>query len=52
MLIADEVYQENIYLEGDKFYSFRKVLCDMGEPYRSSVELCSSHTVSKGLIGE
>jgi alanine transaminase len=29
-LMADEVYQENVWKEGAKFYSFRKVAFDMG----------------------
>lgn len=51
-MLADEVYQENIYKEGAKFYSARKVLHEMGEPYSSSVELFSMHTISKGYMGE
>ena len=51
VLMADEVYQENIY--GDRpFVSCKKVLASMGEPYASSVELVSFHTVSKGSTGE
>jgi alanine transaminase len=32
-LLADEVYQENVYLPGSKFFSFKKVLMDLGSPY-------------------
>ncbi|VDM25604.1 unnamed protein product [Toxocara canis] len=32
-LMADEVYQDNIYAEGSKFHSFKKVMMGMGEPY-------------------
>ncbi|VDL87593.1 unnamed protein product [Nippostrongylus brasiliensis] len=32
-LMADEVYQDNIYAPGSKFYSFKKVMTEMGEPY-------------------
>jgi alanine transaminase len=32
-IIADEVYQENVYLPGSKFYSFKKVLMDLGSSY-------------------
>jgi len=32
-LMADEVYQENVYLPGSKFFSFKKVLMDLGAPY-------------------
>lgn len=52
MLLADEVYQANIYTSEVPFISFRKVLAEMGEPYSSEVELLSFHSVSKGLLGE
>jgi len=51
ILIADEVYQENVYIEGMKFTSFRKVLLDMGEEY-NNVQLFSCHSISKGFLGE
>lgn len=50
-ILADEVYQENIYVD-KKFYSFKKVLREMPEPIRSTVELLSFHSVSKGVSGE
>jgi alanine transaminase len=31
--MADEVYQENVYLPGSKFFSFKKVLMDLGSPF-------------------
>ncbi len=31
--MADEVYQENVHLPGSKFFSFKKVLMDLGEPF-------------------
>lgn len=52
VLMADEVYQENTYLSSRPFVSAKKVLKSMGEPYASSVELVSFHTVSKGATGE
>jgi aspartate/methionine/tyrosine aminotransferase len=52
MLVADQVYQENIYKEGLEFLSLKKVMYDLGEPYWSDVELISMHSVSKGLLGE
>lgn len=52
LLMADEVYQELIYQEEHPFVSARKVLMEMGEPYASTVELISFHTVSKGTSGE
>lgn len=51
-LMADEVYQPNIYTEDKPFISARKVLMEMGAPYCHSVELASFHTVSKGMLGE
>ncbi|CAG9771077.1 unnamed protein product [Ceutorhynchus assimilis] len=50
-ILADEVYQDNVYAEGSKFYSFKKVLIEMGEPY-SSMELASFMSCSKGYMGE
>jgi glutamate--glyoxylate aminotransferase len=52
VLIADEVYQENIYNPSKPFVGARRVLNGMPEPIRSSIELCSLHTVSKGGWGE
>ena len=52
MILADEVYQENIYKEGREFLSVRKVLHEMGEPFASEVELVSMNSVSKGMLGE
>ncbi|NXS64142.1 ALAT2 aminotransferase, partial [Brachypteracias leptosomus] len=51
-LMADEVYQDNIYAEGSAFHSFKKVLFEMGPPYSEVVELASFHSVSKGFMGE
>lgn len=50
-LFADEVYQDNVYAPGSKFYSFKKVLTELGEPY-SSMELASFMSCSKGFMGE
>jgi len=51
LILADEVYQENVYKEGVKFHSFKKVLRSLG-PSFDSTELISFHSTSKGLIGE
>lgn len=51
VILADEVYQENVYAVGKSFVSFRKVLKDMG-PAFNDVELISFHSVSKGFTGE
>jgi alanine transaminase len=48
-IIADEVYQENIYLEGTTFHSFAKVMHELNE---KDITLFSFHSVSKGFIGE
>jgi aspartate/methionine/tyrosine aminotransferase len=48
-ILADEVYQENVYLEGDRFVSFAKVLVELGE---QDVSLFSFHSCSKGFMGE
>lgn len=52
VLLADEVYQENIYQNKTPFTSAKKTMMEMGEPYRSNLELVSFHTVSKGVYGE
>uniref|UniRef100_A0AC35TPZ6 Alanine transaminase n=1 Tax=Rhabditophanes sp. KR3021 TaxID=114890 RepID=A0AC35TPZ6_9BILA len=51
-ILADEVYQDNVYATGSKFHSFKSVLMEMGEPYSKKVELASFHSVSKGYMGE
>ncbi|XP_068789636.1 alanine aminotransferase 1-like [Struthio camelus] len=51
-LMADEVYQDNIYAEGSTFHSFKKVLFELGPPYSDVVELASFHSISKGFMGE
>ncbi|XP_068200116.1 alanine aminotransferase 2-like [Antennarius striatus] len=51
-LMADEVYQDNVYAEGCKFHSFKKVLFEMGPEYSDVVELASFHSTSKCYMGE
>ncbi|KAI3386409.1 hypothetical protein SNEBB_000917 [Seison nebaliae] len=51
VILADEVYQDNIFAKEAAFHSFRKVLLGMGKPY-SDLELVSFHSVSKGYFGE
>jgi len=41
-----KVYQENVYAEGAKFYSFRKIMKEMGSPY-DKLELASFYSCSK-----
>ena len=62
VLLADEVYQENVYGGAPKFLSFKKALADLA--YRGAkgdaaakasaekVQLVSFHSTSKGFIGE
>jgi aspartate/methionine/tyrosine aminotransferase len=48
-IIADEVYQENVYDPALKFHSFARVMHEMGV---ADVSLFSLHSVSKGFLGE
>ncbi len=48
-ILTDEVYQEDIYLEDFKFYSFAKIMAEEGV---DDVTLFSFHSCSKGFIGE
>lgn len=53
MLLADEVYQTNIFdPETKPFVSFKKVLKGMPKDVAESVELVSFHSISKGVSGE
>jgi len=51
-IMADEVYQENVYNPDLKFISVRKVLSTMIPKIRDSVAVFSYHSCSKGFIGE
>ncbi|XP_062591773.1 alanine aminotransferase 1-like [Saccostrea cucullata] len=50
-LMADEVYQHNVYAEESTFHSFKKVLMEMGPEYKD-MELASFMSTSKGFMGE
>ncbi|EPS68501.1 hypothetical protein M569_06265, partial [Genlisea aurea] len=52
VLLADEVYQQNIYQDERPFISARKVLMGIGPPMSNELQLVSFHTVSKGYWGE
>nr|AIT69931.1 alanine transaminase [Sargassum thunbergii] len=55
VILADEVYQSNIWKEGASFSSFKKVACDMGyhgEDGDERLQLVSFHSTSKGYFGE
>ncbi|XP_054164947.1 alanine aminotransferase 2-like [Oppia nitens] len=48
MIIADEVYQHNIWDPNARFYSFKKVMQELG----IKLELVSMMSASKGFMGE
>lgn len=48
MVLADEVYQDNIHVDNKEFVSFRKLAKELG----TTVEVFSFHSVSKGVTGE
>ncbi|KAL7531930.1 hypothetical protein ACHAXR_004310, partial [Thalassiosira sp. AJA248-18] len=50
VLLADEVYQRNIYNEEKEFVSAKKVAIET--PGCENLQLISFHSTSKGLIGE
>ncbi|KAM3569596.1 hypothetical protein VYU27_008304, partial [Nannochloropsis oceanica] len=61
VLMADEVYQTNIYVDDREFMSFRKVAVEMGfdpegkegeKEGEVGLQLVSFHSVSKGFMGE
>jgi len=49
VLLADEVYQSNVYAHGAEFVSAKKVAIDCN---LKKLQLISFHSTSKGLIGE
>jgi len=49
VILADEVYQENIYKPGIRFVSFAHTMTAMAE---REVSLFSFHSISKGFLGE
>lgn len=49
MVMADEVYQHNVYREGSKFSSFKKL---MYQKTNHRLELASFMSASKGFMGE
>ena len=54
VLLADEVYQENVYDENSEFYSCKRAAYDIGflEEGAEKIELASFHSTSKGVFGE
>ncbi|MBA0865783.1 hypothetical protein Goshw_015339 [Gossypium schwendimanii] len=51
VLLADEVYQENVYVPEKKFHSFKKVSRSMGYGEKD-IAVVSFQSVSKGYYGE
>jgi alanine transaminase len=49
VMLADEVYQANVYAPGAEFVSAKKVSLDCN---LNNLQLVSFHSTSKGLIGE
>lgn len=52
LIVADEVYQENVFGPAAAFHSFKKVLYEMGPAYSERVQLVSATSISKGISGE
>lgn len=52
LVLADEVYQHNIYAPDRKFHSFKRVLHDLGGDIAKEVQLASMMSASKGFMGE
>ncbi|CAJ1355515.1 unnamed protein product [Effrenium voratum] len=54
VVMADEVYQQNVYQEGKAFHSFKKVLRELQQEdsLYKDVQLISFHSTSKGILGE
>jgi len=51
IILADEVYQYNVYNPDKKFTSVRSVLSKLPYPYNTTT-LFSFHSISKGVFGE
>jgi len=52
VLLADEVYQENVYDDNAEFYSSKRAAFDTGLLQNDEIELASFHSTSKGVFGE
>lgn len=52
VLLADEVYQENIYEDDGQFYSCKRAAYETGLVAEDAIELVSFHSTSKGIFGE
>lgn len=52
VLLADEVYQENVYDENAEFFSCKRAAFETGVLDDDAIELVSFHSTSKGVFGE
>ena len=52
IFIYFKVYQDNIYVDGSKFHSFKKCASELGSEYSTEVEIASFYSTSKGYMGE
>ncbi|XP_007540962.1 alanine aminotransferase 1-like [Poecilia formosa] len=52
LLLVDEVYQDSVYAPNKEFISYKKVLFEMDEHLRDTVELVSFHSLSCACVAE
>lgn len=52
VLLADEVYQDNVYDDNSQFVSVKRCAHEMGVLQKDQLELVSFHSTSKGVFGE
>jgi len=52
VLLADEVYQENVYDDSAEFVSAKRAAYETGLLQKDALELISFHSTSKGVFGE
>ena len=52
VLLADEVYQENVYTQDATFFSCKRAAHETGLLEEDAIELVSFHSTSKGVFGE
>jgi alanine transaminase len=52
VLLADEVYQENVYDDDGVFFSCKRAAYETGLLANDELELISFHSTSKGVFGE
>ena len=52
VLLADEVYQENVYDDNASFFSCKRAAFETGLLEENAIELASFHSTSKGVFGE